>query len=175
MSNPSWSESATKTFLARSFMFFLTSKGKNVYVYLLTYKRVFGFQFIKVGSPTERLTKKSQYLCWKLSSWICSWSWFHVDWISNLLVICVWNLQTCIAWYFTVELKCCHFPEKFTCLKYSPEQPPGSSLVSTWGNLWRRDLRARITYTQNNSIVQPVWNRIVIGKTLENQKRSPKL
>ena len=39
-------------------MFFLTSKGKNVYVYLLTYKRVFGFQFIKVGSPTKGLTKK---------------------------------------------------------------------------------------------------------------------
>ena len=32
--------------------------GGILIIYLLTYMRVFGFQFVKVGSPTEGLTKK---------------------------------------------------------------------------------------------------------------------
>ena len=54
--------------------------------------------------PNGKTDKKVWSLCWKLSSWSCSWSWFDIDClISNLLAICVLRLQTCISWYFTVN------------------------------------------------------------------------
>ena len=63
-----------------------------------------------------RSHKKVWYLSWKLSSWSCSWSWFHVDCFSTLSAISVWKLHILQSWIFRDIAILCYLPKKLACL-----------------------------------------------------------
>ena len=63
----------TKSVLYCTFPFYLPRSGL-VLQWATTY--FLGDHLLRFSGKAD---KKTWYLCWKLSSWSCSWSWYHVD------------------------------------------------------------------------------------------------